>query len=117
MKIVGTSISFISKPNRKNNNICCQGCLSRNAYAARRNAAAAVLVQKHARRWLSRCAYVKLVSAALVIQSCLRADSARLNFAHQKEHRAVSLIQVPRISKLMINYVLHFFVLLSFYIG
>ncbi|KAG2238837.1 hypothetical protein Bca52824_091907 [Brassica carinata] len=71
----------------------CRGCLSRNAYAARRNAAAAVLVQKHARRWLSRCAYVKLVSAALVIQSCLRADSARLNFAHQKEHRAVSLIQ------------------------
>ncbi|KAF8098341.1 hypothetical protein N665_0268s0010 [Sinapis alba] len=71
----------------------CRGCLSRNAYAARRNAAAAVFVQKHARRWLSRCAYVKLVSAALVIQSCIHADSARLKFAHQKEHRAASLIQ------------------------
>ncbi|CAH8320959.1 unnamed protein product [Eruca vesicaria subsp. sativa] len=71
----------------------CRGCLSRNAYAARRNAAAAVLVQKHARRWLSRSAYVKVVSAALVIQSCIRADSARLKFAHQKENRAASLIQ------------------------
>ena len=82
-----------------NNNTYWEGCLSRNAYATRRNAAAAVLVQKHARRWLSRCAFVKFVSAALVIQSYIRADSARLKFAHQKQQRAASVIQVPRISE------------------
>ncbi|XP_010432598.2 PREDICTED: myosin-15-like [Camelina sativa] len=83
-------LCFISKPN---NNFCWQGCLSRNVYVTKRNEAAAVLVQKHVRRRLSRCAFVKLVSAAIAIQSCIRANSTRLKFSHQKETRAASIIQ------------------------
>lgn len=70
------------------------GCLARNIYAAKRETAAAILIQKYVRRWLLRCAYVKLCSAAILIQSNIRAFSTHQRFLHRKKHKAVTLIQV-----------------------
>ncbi|GLT54732.1 hypothetical protein SLA2020_279070 [Shorea laevis] len=71
----------------------CRGCLARNIYAAKRETAAAILIQKYVRRWLLRCAYVKLCSAAILIQSNIRAFSTHQRFLHRKKHKAVTLIQ------------------------
>ncbi|XP_062160286.1 myosin-15 [Alnus glutinosa] len=71
----------------------CRGYLARKMYAAKRETAAAFLIQKYVRRWLLRCAYVKLCSAAILIQSNIRAFSTRQRFLHGKKHKAVTLIQ------------------------
>jgi myosin-5 len=70
------------------------GCLARKAYAAKREAAAAISIQKYVRRWLLRCAYMKLCSAAIIIQSNIRGFSIRQRFLHAKKHKAATLIQV-----------------------
>jgi len=70
------------------------GCLARKMYSAKRETAAAFLIQKYVCRWLLRCAYVKLCSAAILIQSNIRAFSTRQRFLHRKKHKAVTLIQV-----------------------
>ncbi|KAL4332548.1 hypothetical protein GQ457_07G039200 [Hibiscus cannabinus] len=71
----------------------CRGCLARKMFAARREAAAAVCLQKYVRRWLLRCAYLKLISASVFIQSNIRGFSTRQKFLHGKKHRAASVIQ------------------------
>ncbi|OMO86452.1 IQ motif, EF-hand binding site [Corchorus olitorius] len=71
----------------------CRGCLARKMFAERREAAAAVCLQKYVRRWLFRCAYLKLVSAIVIIQSNIRGFSTRQKFIHGKKQRAATLIQ------------------------
>ncbi|PPD90210.1 hypothetical protein GOBAR_DD12831 [Gossypium barbadense] len=71
----------------------CRGCLARKMFAARREAAAAICLQKYVRRWLLRHAYLKLISAAVCIQSNIRGFSTRQKFLHGKRHRAASVIQ------------------------
>ena len=70
------------------------GCLARNAYAALREAAAAILIQKYVRRWLLMGSYLKLHSSTVLVQSCIRGFLTRQRFLHGKEHRAATLIQV-----------------------
>lgn len=72
----------------------CAGCLAREVYAAKRETAAAVSIQKYVRRWLLSCAYMKLCSAAIVIQSNVRGFTIRQRFLQGKRHKAATLIQV-----------------------
>ncbi|XP_010261885.1 PREDICTED: myosin-15 isoform X3 [Nelumbo nucifera] len=71
----------------------CRGCLARNMFAARREAAAAIVIQKYTRRWLFHRAYLLLYSAAVTIQSTIRGLSSRRKFLHRKEHKAAVVIQ------------------------
>ncbi|XP_068326692.1 myosin-15-like [Pyrus communis] len=71
----------------------CRGCLARALYTLKREAAAAILIQKHVQRWLLKCAYMELYSAATVIQSNIRGFSIRQRFLHGKKHKAATLIQ------------------------
>ncbi|VVA11712.1 PREDICTED: myosin-15 [Prunus dulcis] len=71
----------------------CRGCLARVLYALKREAAAAILIQKHVRRWLLKEAYMELYSAATVIQSNIRGFSIRQRFLHGKKHKAATFIQ------------------------
>lgn len=75
---------------------CCYfaGCLARNIIEARRQIAAAVSVEKYARRWLCRCAYLNLRSVALVIQSGIRYILAAKMLLHLKNVKATTVIQV-----------------------
>ncbi|KAM7275184.1 hypothetical protein ACFE04_017050 [Oxalis oulophora] len=71
----------------------CRGCLARKIYAAKREASAALTIQKYVRSWLLRHAYLKLLASAIVIQSSVRGFSSRLRFMHGMENRAAALIQ------------------------
>ncbi|RVW52270.1 Myosin-15 [Vitis vinifera] len=71
----------------------CRGCHARNIYAAKRQAAAALLLQKYVRRWLLRNAYMQLYSASVLLQSSIRGFSIRQRFLYQKKHRAATRIQ------------------------
>ncbi|KAJ9702125.1 hypothetical protein PVL29_004049 [Vitis rotundifolia] len=71
----------------------CRGCHARNIYAAKREAAAALLLQKYVRRWLLRNAYMQLYSASVLLQSSIRGFSIRQRFLYQKKHRAATRIQ------------------------
>lgn len=73
------------------------GCLARSVYAIRRREAAALLIQKHVRKWLLRRVFLQVHSAVLIIQSSIRGFSARRKFTHLREHRAALLIQVLNI--------------------
>lgn len=73
------------------------GCLARKLYAAKRETAAAISIQKYVRMWLLNHAYTKLSLAAVVIQSNIRGFSTRHNFMHGKKHKAATLIQVSSI--------------------
>ncbi|GKV00049.1 hypothetical protein SLEP1_g12804 [Rubroshorea leprosula] len=70
-----------------------RGCLARKIFAAKREAAAAIYIQKFVRRWQLRHGYVKLISAAIIIQSGIRCFSLRKKFLLGKENRAATLIQ------------------------
>lgn len=70
------------------------GCLARRMYAEKREAVAAIFLQKYVRGWLSRTAYMQLYSSAIILQSCVRGFSARQRYMSSKEHRAATLIQV-----------------------
>ena len=72
----------------------CTGCLARVVFAAKRETAAAVSIQKYVRKWLLRCAYMKLCSAAIVIQSNVCGFIIRQRFLQGKKHKAATLIQV-----------------------
>lgn len=72
----------------------CAGCLARKMYSAKRETAAAISIQKYVRSWLLRQSYLKLGSAAIIIQSNIRGFSTRKKFLHGKKHRAATLIQV-----------------------
>lgn len=70
------------------------GCLGRKLYAAKRETAAAVFIQKYIRLWLVKRAYAKISLAAVVIQSNIRGFLTRQKFLHGKKHKAATLIQV-----------------------
>lgn len=78
-------------------NYCFAGCLARNMIEAKRQIAAAVSVEKYARRWFCRCAYLHLRSAALVIQSDVRYMLAAQRLLHLKKDKATTIIQVSLI--------------------
>ncbi|XP_044471628.1 myosin-15 [Mangifera indica] len=71
----------------------CRGCMARKLFAAKREKAAAISIQKYVRMWLLKNAYTKLSLAALVIQSNIRGFSTRQKFVHGKKHKAATLIQ------------------------
>ncbi|KAJ0090740.1 hypothetical protein Patl1_13760 [Pistacia atlantica] len=71
----------------------CRGCLARKLYAAKRETAAAISIQKYVRMWLLKHAYTKLLLAAVVVQSNIRGFSTRQKFVHGKKHKAATLIQ------------------------
>ncbi|XP_039829224.1 protein OPAQUE1-like isoform X2 [Panicum virgatum] len=71
----------------------CRGCLARNVLEAKKQIAAAVSVERYARRWLCRCAYLHLRSAALVIQSGIRYILAVQRLRHVKNAKASTVIQ------------------------
>jgi len=70
------------------------GCLARIVYSTRRQAAAALLIQKHVRKWLLHRAFLQIRSAVLIIQSTVRGFSVRQKLMRLKEDRAAILIQV-----------------------
>jgi myosin-5 len=63
-------------------------------YAAKRETAAAITVQKYIRMWLTRHAHMKLYSSAIIIQSHVRGFITQQRFLHGKEHRAAISVQV-----------------------
>uniref|UniRef100_A0A0E0M7C0 Myosin motor domain-containing protein n=1 Tax=Oryza punctata TaxID=4537 RepID=A0A0E0M7C0_ORYPU len=71
----------------------CRGCLARNVLDAKRQIAAAVSVEKYARRWFCRCEYLHLRSSALVIQSGVRYMLAIRKLLHLKNNKAATIIQ------------------------
>ncbi|KAG2549285.1 hypothetical protein PVAP13_9KG264400 [Panicum virgatum] len=73
--------------------IYCRGCLARNVLEAKKQIAAAVSVERYARRWLCRCAYLHLRSAALVIQSGIRYILAVQRLRHLENAKASTVIQ------------------------
>ena len=70
------------------------GCLARKIYAMKRKKVAVILIQKYTRRWLLRNSFLHVYSAALLIQSGIRAYSARQSFISIMKHRAAIRIQV-----------------------
>jgi myosin-5 len=73
---------------------CFAGCLARNVLEVKRQVAAAVSVEKYARRWFCRCAYWHLRSAAIVIQSGVRYMLAVQSLLNLKKDEAATIIQV-----------------------
>ncbi|XP_071684823.1 protein OPAQUE1 isoform X4 [Lolium perenne] len=71
----------------------CRGCLARNVLEVKRQVAAAVSVEKYARRWFCRCAYWHLRSAAIVIQSGVRYMLAVQSLLNLKKDEAATIIQ------------------------
>ncbi len=78
-------------------NCCFAGCLARNLLDAKRQIAAAVSVEKYARRWFCRCEYLHLRSSALVIQSGVRYMLAIQKLLQLKNNKAATIIQVSMI--------------------
>lgn len=70
------------------------GCLAQSRYEIKRQAAAALTIQKNIRRWILRYSFLHSCSAVLVIQSSIRGYVIRQSFMRMKEHRAAMLIQV-----------------------
>ncbi|KAK4761850.1 hypothetical protein SAY87_029734 [Trapa incisa] len=71
----------------------CRGCLTRKLYEVKRKTAAAIVMQKYVRRWLLRCAFVKLRTTAVMLQSIARGFARRQKFLHMRVHRAAVVIQ------------------------
>uniref|UniRef100_A0A8R7QUP5 Myosin-J heavy chain n=1 Tax=Triticum urartu TaxID=4572 RepID=A0A8R7QUP5_TRIUA len=71
----------------------CRGCFARKMYKIRRETAAAIILQKHARRLLLQRNYHEACSAALLIQSCIRGFIARRYFSAIREQKAALVIQ------------------------
>uniref|UniRef100_A0A453PS99 Myosin motor domain-containing protein n=1 Tax=Aegilops tauschii subsp. strangulata TaxID=200361 RepID=A0A453PS99_AEGTS len=62
-------------------------------YKIRRETAAAIILQKYARRLLLQRNYHEACSAALLIQSCIRGFIARRYFSAIREQKAALVIQ------------------------
>lgn len=71
----------------------CRGHLARKTYAAIREAAAAISIQKYVRRWLLRHAYMQLRSSAILMQACIHGFLTRQRFLCWKRHKAATIIQ------------------------
>ena len=70
------------------------GRIARKIYFAKRETAAAISIQNYIRMCLTRRAYLKLHSSAIIIQSHVRGFTTRQRFLHGKEHKAATIIQV-----------------------
>ncbi|CAJ1972908.1 unnamed protein product [Sphenostylis stenocarpa] len=87
---------------------CCRGHIARKIYAAKRETAAAISIQKYIRMWLTRHAHLKLYFSAIVIQSRVRGFVTRQRFLHAKEHKAATFIQACwRMSKVRSSFLRH----------
>ncbi|KAF3326549.1 myosin-15-like protein [Carex littledalei] len=71
----------------------CQGCLARNDYMMKRQAKAAVIVEKFARRRICQKKYSSLYSAARIIQSMIRSYTSNRRLMQVKQNKAAALIQ------------------------
>ncbi|KAK9081486.1 hypothetical protein Syun_030810 [Stephania yunnanensis] len=71
----------------------CRGCVARNVFVSKRRTAAAILIQKHARRWLFQCSYLQLYSAVSIIQASIKSFLIRKRFLYEKKDRAALMIQ------------------------
>ncbi|GJX26459.1 myosin-15 isoform X1 [Tanacetum coccineum] len=69
------------------------GHLARIIYAAKREAAAAILIQKCIRGWLLKNAYRQQYVSVLLLQASIRGFIARQRFLYIREHRAATVIQ------------------------
>lgn len=78
--------------------------MARKLFAAKREKAAAISIQKYVRMWLLKNAYTKLSLAALVIQSNIRGFSTRQKFVHGKKHKAATIIQVSSVLLMFMSY-------------
>uniref|UniRef100_A0A0E0EXD4 Myosin motor domain-containing protein n=1 Tax=Oryza meridionalis TaxID=40149 RepID=A0A0E0EXD4_9ORYZ len=94
----------------------CRGCLARNLLDAKRQIAAAVSVEKYARRWFCRCEYLHLHSSALVIQSGVRYMLAIQKLLQLKNNKAATIIQVQSMHQNIYSHVAYT-VKTMFYIG
>ncbi|EEC66889.1 hypothetical protein OsI_33446 [Oryza sativa Indica Group] len=94
----------------------CRGCLARNLLDAKRQIAAAVSVEKYARRWFCRCEYLHLRSSALVIQSGVRYMLAIQKLLQLKNNKAATIIQVQSMHQNIYSHVAYT-VKTMFYIG
>ncbi|KAL3655801.1 hypothetical protein CASFOL_000197 [Castilleja foliolosa] len=72
---------------------CCRGYLARNTFAAMRETAAAIVIQKYFRCCFFRRVYMQLCLASLLIQSSVRGFSTRQVFLCRKADIAATLIQ------------------------
>lgn len=70
------------------------GYIAQKMYAAKRETAAAISIQKYIRMRLTRHAYMQLYSTAIIIQSHVRGFITHRRFLHEKEHRAAISVQV-----------------------
>lgn len=70
------------------------GQVARYQYECMRREAASVKIQRHYRMYLSRNAYQKLYSSAVLIQTCMRGMAARNDLKFRKQTRAAIIIQV-----------------------
>ncbi|WVY91374.1 hypothetical protein V8G54_036888 [Vigna mungo] len=70
-----------------------KGHTARKIYAAKRETAAAISIQKYIRMWLTRHAHLKLYFSAIIIQSHVRGFVTRQRFLHAKEHSAATFVQ------------------------
>ncbi|OIW03133.1 hypothetical protein TanjilG_11770 [Lupinus angustifolius] len=68
-------------------------CIAQNMYAAIREKAAVISIQKYIRMWLMSQAYLKLYSSAIIIQSHVRGFATRQRILHGREHKAATFIQ------------------------
>nr|GEV28813.1 myosin-15 isoform X1 [Tanacetum cinerariifolium]GEV32066.1 myosin-15 isoform X1 [Tanacetum cinerariifolium] len=71
----------------------CRGHLARIIYAAKREAAAAILIQKCIRGWLLENAYRQQYVSVLLLQASIRGFIARQRYLYKREHRAATVIQ------------------------
>ncbi|KAE8725823.1 Myosin-9 [Hibiscus syriacus] len=71
----------------------CRGRLASKVYGNKRSQAAALKIQKNARRYQSRQAYKKLHVSVLVIQTGMRAMAARKELRSRNLNKAATLVQ------------------------
>lgn len=69
-----------------------------------RKAKAATTIEKHSRRYLTKTAYGRIKSSAIVLQTALRAVAARRDFMYRRRCRAATVIQVTFIRIISLIY-------------
>ncbi|KAL4571155.1 hypothetical protein LXL04_017906 [Taraxacum kok-saghyz] len=71
----------------------CWGYLARAVYGAKRECAAAVLIQKYSRGWMLKNTYTQKYLSAVLLQASVRGFITRQRFLHIREHTAATVIQ------------------------
>lgn len=70
------------------------GFIARVAYESKKKEAAALLIQRYARRRIQQQNYLRLYSAAVLMQAVIRGLAVQQNLLQKKQHRAALRIQV-----------------------